>query len=42
MIRQISTKIVQGFAITNKTQNFFDMNPIYPDYGEKNFDIYNS
>lgn len=42
MIRRISTSIVQAFSIHNKTQNFFEMNPIYPDFGDKNFDIYNS
>lgn len=42
MIRQITTRLIQGFAVHNKTQNFFDMNPVFPDFGEKNFDIYNS
>jgi len=26
---------------SNRKQNFFELNPIYPDYGEKDFDIYN-
>ena len=26
---------------TNRKLNFFELNPIYPDYGEKDFDIYN-
>lgn len=36
---RITTNIVRGFS---RRQNFFEMNPIYPDYGEKDFDIYNS
>lgn len=42
MIRQITTRLISAFAVQNKTQNFFDMNPVFPDFGEKNFDIYNS
>lgn len=42
MIRVISTRLLYGFSLKNKTQNFFDMNPVYPDFAEKNFDIYNS
>jgi hypothetical protein len=29
------------FLSSNRKQNFFELNPIYPDYGEKDFDIYN-
>lgn len=44
MIRSISQSLLRSFpfSVHNKTQNFFDMNPIYPDSGDKNFDIYNS
>ncbi len=43
MIKLLSTQVLSArFAMNNKTQNFFDMNPIYPYMGEKNFDIYNS
>lgn len=42
MIRQITSRLIYSFAVKNKTQNFFDMNPIFPDMGEANFDIYNS
>lgn len=43
MIKLLSTRVLSvKFAVNNKTQNFFDMNPIYPYMGEKNFDIYNS
>lgn len=42
MIRTISSRILYAFAMKNKTQNFFDMNPVYPYMGEKGFDIYNS
>jgi hypothetical protein len=42
MIKALSTTILKSFSVNNRTQNFFDMNPIYPDLGEKDFDIYNS
>ena len=42
MLTKITTRLLQTFSMKNKTQNFFDMNPIYPDFGEKNFDIYNA
>jgi hypothetical protein len=42
MLRIISTRLLQSFSMKNKTQNFFDMNPVYPDFGDKSFDIYNS
>lgn len=29
-------------ASQSKTQNFFEMNPVYPDMAEKGFDLYNS
>lgn len=38
MIRLI-TKKIQLFS--SRKQNFFELNPVYPDYGEKDFDIYN-
>ena len=41
-MRILSTRVLFSFSVKNKTQNFFDMNPVYPDFGEKNFDIYNS
>ena len=38
MLRLV-TRIEKHFA---RTKNFFSFNPIYPDMGEKDFDIYNS
>ena len=29
------------YSQSTRKQNFFELNPIYPDYGEKDFDIYN-
>ena len=29
------------FRNSTKRQNFFEMNPIFPDYGQSDFDIYN-
>jgi len=29
------------YLSSNRKQNFFELNPVYPDYGEKDFDIYN-
>lgn len=37
MIR-LTTNILKQFS---RSQNFFSQNPIYPDFGEKEFDIYN-
>ena len=31
MMRLVSSRMC--FSVKNKTQNFFDMNPIYPDFG---------
>lgn len=32
---------IAKYPLSNRKQNFFELNPIYPDYGEKDFDIYN-
>lgn len=42
MIRTISQRLSYPFCAKNKTQNFFEMNPVFPDFGEKDFDLYNS
>lgn len=26
----------------SRSQNFFEMNPVFPDMGEKDFDLYNT
>lgn len=42
MIRTISKRVCYDFCVKNKTQNFFELNPVYPDMGDKDFDLYNS
>jgi small subunit ribosomal protein S9 len=32
---------VRWFGSGVRRQNFFELNPIYPDQGQKDFDIYN-
>lgn len=41
MIRLLR-KSLAGFSGSNpRRQNFFELNPIFPDMGQKDFDIYN-
>ena len=39
MIIKVARQIVYPFS---RSQNFFEMNPVYPDLGEVDFDIYNT
>lgn len=39
MLQKIARQIIYPFS---SSQNFFEMNPVYPDMGEKDFDLYNS
>ncbi len=40
MFRLVKTSLLLANFSTRR-QNFFELNPIYPDNGEKDFDIYN-
>lgn len=35
-------KALAVFSSTPRRQNFFELNPIFPDHGQKDFDIYNT
>lgn len=35
-------KAAAVFSSSARRQNFFELNPIFPDQGQKDFDIYNT
>ena len=42
MIRILRMNCFRFSSIPPRRQNFFELNPIYPDRGQKDFDIYNA
>lgn len=41
MLRLFRFNIVRFSGSAPRRQNFFELNPIFPDYAQKDFDIYN-
>lgn len=41
MFRLLKQNILKFAASPPRRQNFFELNPIFPDLGQKDFDIYN-
>lgn len=41
MQRALSRGMIKFANRSIRRQNFFELNPIYPDNGQKDFDIYN-
>ena len=41
MLRCLSRGIMKFSSNPPRRQNFFELNPIFPDNGQKDFDIYN-
>ena len=39
MIIKVTRQLLYPFS---RSQNFFEMNPVYPDLGEVDFDVYNT
>jgi hypothetical protein len=39
---RLMNKALARFSSTPRRQNFFELNPIFPDQGQKDFDIYNT
>lgn len=39
---RLVNKTLGRFSSTPRRQNFFELNPIFPEHGQKDFDIYNS
>ncbi len=37
----ISISMSHKYLFSSRHKNFFEINPIYPDMSEKNFDLYN-
>ena len=41
MLRLLHSNLLRFGSDSIRRQNFFELNPIYPDLGQKDFDIYN-
>ncbi len=39
---RLINKALTRFSSTPRRQNFFELNPIFPEHGQKDFDIYNN
>jgi len=41
MLRLLRVNVLRFGSAPPRRQNFFELNPIFPDIGQKDFDIYN-
>lgn len=41
MLRLLRMSTISFSSAPPRRQNFFELNPIFPDHGQKDFDIYN-